>query len=122
MTEKVADIITQSWRTSTRKQYGSYFQRWVQFCNQQQIDKIDPSLGEIISFLTRLHDDGLGYSVINTAKSMLPALFEMHRKEILIKRFMKGIFHLRPFIPKTNITWNVKTVLKWLETLNNQRP
>ena len=92
------------------------------FVINNKLIKLTFSLGEIISVLTRLHDDGLGYSVINTAKSMLPALFEMHRKEILIKRFMKGIFHLRPFIPKTNITWNVKTVLKWLETLNNQQP
>ena len=126
LSEKVADIIMQSWRTSTRKQYGSYFQRWVQFCNQQQINKIDPYLGEIISFLTLLHDDWLGYSAINTAKSMLSAIFEiMHKrdigKEILIKSFMKGIFHLRRTIPKTNFTWNVKKVLKWFETLNNQQ-
>ena len=57
---QTADIIMQSWRPSTGKQYGSYFQRWVQFCHQQQIDIINPSLGEIMFFLTRLHDGGLG--------------------------------------------------------------
>ena len=78
--KKVADIIMQSWRTSTRKQYGSYFQRLVQFCSQQQINKIMQSLREILSFLTCLHDEGLGNNVINTAKSMLSAIFEiMHR-------------------------------------------
>ena len=77
-------------------------------------------------FLTRLHDDGLGYSAINTAKSMLSALFQIIHKrdighEILIQRFMKGIFHKRPVIPKTVFTWDVKTVLRFLETLENAK-
>ena len=79
---QAADIIMQSWRPSTRKQYGLYYQRWVQFCQQQQIDKINPSLGEIMFFLTRLYDDGLGYSAINTAKSMLSALFQIIPKRV----------------------------------------
>ena len=96
------------------------------FCHQQQVDKIDPSLGDILSFLTRLHDDGLSYSAINTARSMLSSIFEIiHKrdigKEVLVKRFMKGIFHIRPVIPKTIFTWDVKVVLRFLETLDNNR-
>lgn len=79
-----------------------------------------------MSFLTRLHDDGLGYSAINTAKSMLSSIFEIiHKrdigKEVLIKRFMRGIFHVRPVIPKTIFTWDVKVVLRFLETLDNKQ-
>lgn len=96
----------QSWKPNTRKQYGSYYKRWVLFCSEANIDPINPSLGEIIQFLTRLHDENLSYSAINTAKSMLSSVFEViHKrdigKEILIKRFMKGIFHLNPVLPKT---------------------
>ena len=43
------------------------------------------------------------------------------RKEVLVKRFMKGIFHVRPVIPKTIFTWDVKVVLRFLETLDNDR-
>lgn len=96
----------------------------MQFCDQQQIDKINPSLGEILTFLSRLHDEGLSYSAINTAKSMLSSLFEIVQKRdigknVLIKRFMKGIFQLRPSFPKSNFTWDVKIVLKFLENLEN---
>ena len=34
-------------------------------------DKINPSIGEILDFLTRLHDESLSYSVINTVKSVV---------------------------------------------------
>ena len=96
----------------------------MQFCRQQQIDKINPSLGEIITYLTRLHNDGLSYSAINTAKSMLSSMFEIIHKSdvggnILVKRFMKGIYHLKPVVPKTLFTWNVKTVLKYLESMDS---
>lgn len=122
--ENTADIIMHSWRSTTAKQYGSYFKKWVLFCDKSKIDQINPSLGDIVAFLQELHDGGLSYSAINTAKSMLSSLFEIiHKREIgrevLIKRFMKGIFHLRPVIPKTIFTWDVKVVLKFLKTLDN---
>lgn len=73
----------------------------MQFCSQQQVDKINPSLGDIIMFLTELHEAGLGYSGINTAKSMLSFIFSViHKQNIgtepFIQRFMRGIFHLKP--------------------------
>lgn len=122
--EHSADIIMQSWRPTTKKQYGSYFRRWVQFCGRTQTDKINPSLVDIVAFLTQMHDDALSYSAINTAKSMLSSIFEIiHKrdigKEVLIKRFMKGIFHLHPSLPKTIFTWNIKDVLKFLATMEN---
>ena len=53
--------------------------------------RLNPSIGEILSFLTQLHDEGLQYSVINTAKSMLSAMFHIiHSRyignEVLVKR------------------------------------
>ena len=53
----------------------------------------------MLAFLTKLHDDGLSYSAIYTAKSMLSSMFEIiHKrdisKEILIKRFMKVNYHI----------------------------
>ena len=66
--------------------------------------------------LTRLHNEGLSYSAINTAKPMLSTMFEVIHKtdigrNILVKRFMKGIYHIKPVLPKTLFTWDVKIVL-----------
>ena len=49
------NIVMQSWRPATEKQYGSYIKRWVQFCDKEQICPINPSLGEIMKFLTPLY-------------------------------------------------------------------
>lgn len=99
----------------------------MQFCHGKQIDKINPSLGEILIFLTWLQDEGLSYSAINTAKSMLSALFDIiHKrdigKEVLIQRHMKGIFQLKPVIPKPAFTWDVIVVpvLRCLDTMNSE--
>lgn len=125
LSEQASFIIMQSWRKTTCKQYGSYLKRWMQFCSQQQVDKINPSLGDIIVFLTELHEAGLGYSAINTAKSMLSSIFSViHKQNIgtepLIQRFMKGIFHLKPSVPKTLFTWDVKIVLDFLSDLDTE--
>ena len=57
---------------------------------------------------------------------MLSSVFEIRHKcdigkEVLIKRFIKGIFHVKPVIPKTIFTWDVKVVLRFLETLDNKQ-
>ena len=96
------------------------------FCSEKQVDKLNPSLKEILQFLTELQQEGLSYSAINTAKSMLSAILQIiHAKdignEVLIKRFMKGVFQLKPSFPKTGFTWDVKVVLKYLDTMPNHK-
>ena len=59
-------------------------------------------------------------------QSMLSTMFQIiHSRdignEILVKRFMKGIFHLKPSLPKTAFTWDVKVVLKFLNTMENNK-
>ena len=53
---------------------------------------------------------------------MLSAMFEILFKrnignEPLIQRFMKGIFHVKPALPRYNMTWNVNLVLRFLQNL-----
>ena len=109
ISKQTADIIMQLWRLTTAKQYGAYLKRWVLFCDKKQIDQLNLFIGEILSFLTQLQDDGMACSAINTAKSMLSAMFQIiHSRdignEILVKRFMKGIFQLKRSLPKTAFT------------------
>ena len=71
-------------------------QKCVCFCREKSINQINPSLDDLISFPTKLHQSGLGYSTINTAKSMLSSIFEILFEQdignrLLIKRFMRGI-------------------------------
>ena len=78
----------------------------------------------MIEFLTRLFDSGLEYSALNTARSALSAYFSVAdgstnvTSHIFVKRFLKGIYNLKPSLPKYNNTWDVRLVLEFLKTLS----
>ena len=52
---ETAKIIISSSRESTINQYGSHFKRRVLFCGEQQIDVINPSVNDILNYLTMLY-------------------------------------------------------------------
>ena len=56
---------------------------------------------------------------------MLSSIFEIIHSanignNVLVRRFMKGIYHIKPAMPKTLFTWDVKLVLKFLGNLDNK--
>ena len=106
------EIIMASWRTGTSKQYHTYLSRWKRFCDQRQINHSDASVENGIDFLALLFQDGLGYSAINTARSALSTVlnttshtsFGTHP---LVVRFLKGVFELKPSLPRYASIWDV---------------
>ncbi|CAC5386194.1 unnamed protein product [Mytilus coruscus] len=117
-----ADIILQSWRQSTGKQYGTYFKRYMCFSNKKQTDPLDPSINTVLSFLSSLYDSGLSYSAINTVKSAISSICSVTSgidigKHKLVTRYMRGIFNARPSLPKYTETWDVNIVLDYLKSL-----
>ena len=113
------NIILASWRSSTKKQYNVYITQWLKFCSDNSIDPDSANIESGTEFLTYLFKSNLGYSAINTARSELSTMimdvnnvpFGQH---VLVKRVMKGIFELRPALPKYSKTWNIQTVLDYL--------
>ena len=96
-----------------------------EFCNRTKVDKFQPSITDLLKFLTELHDSGLGYSALNTARSAVSSFLSMANPtsahlgpHVLIKRFMKGVFEIRPSLPRYNCTWNTDFVLKYLKSLS----
>lgn len=72
--------------------------------------------------MTELYNAGLGYSCINTARSALSSFLQLEDcvsvgSHPLVRRFMKGVFNLRPSLPRYNVTWDVNIVLKFLKKL-----
>ena len=76
----------------------------------------------VLDFLANLYHSGLGYSAINTAKCAISSFLTKHSSpigsHILVKRFMRGVFILRPSLPKYNVTWDVSKVLTYLEGIS----
>ncbi|XP_071951900.1 uncharacterized protein [Antedon mediterranea] len=90
--DAAVNILLASWLTATKSQYGSYINRWCDFCSEQQ------TRSALSSFVTL---EG------NIPISNHP----------LVSRFMKGVFNLKPPQPRYNDIWNAGDLLKYLRTL-----
>ena len=117
------ELIKCSWRDATQAKYGTPLRRWVEFCRRRSIDPFKPSLKDGINFLANLFKKGQSYSCINTARSALSTLVSFidsrcFGQEESVKRLMKGIFNRRPSLPRYTVTWDIKVVLDYLETLS----
>ena len=115
-------IILKSWRKGTSKQYQSYYKKWLDFCDREQISTVHPSLAQVIEFLLTLFNNGLSYSSLNTARSALSSILPSIDgipvgQHPLIIRFLKGVFESRPAMPRYTAVWNVNQVLDYLKTL-----
>ena len=81
---------------------------------------MDPTVVTLLKFLTFLFEKrSLSYSSLNTARSAV-STFSLAKKTSLgshplISQFMKGVFNLKPKLPKTSFTWDTGIVLKYLQ-------
>ena len=77
-----------------------------------------PNEKSLIEFLTQLFGDNLSYSAINTAKSAVCSVNIMSNialgKHPSVIRFMKGVFNLRPNLPKNTCIWDINQLLDWV--------
>ena len=81
---------------------------------------MSPSESQVLMFLTELFDAGEGYSAINTARSALSSFITNEAGTTIgnfpsVKRFMKGVFALRPSLPRYNFIWDANIVLEYLK-------
>lgn len=121
LSENSKSILLASWRTGTTKQYKTYLDKWHSHCKANGLDIFKPGLEEAIDFLSYLFQEGLSYSGINTARSALSTILGLQDgfkfgEHPLVCRFMKGVFELKPALPKYKEVWQVSTVLDYLKT------
>eukprot|EP00794_Sanderia_malayensis_P012487 gene12487-13770_t len=118
------NIILASWSTGTKKQYGTYARKWLKYCSENHIDYCRASITEIIEFLTDMFKNAnFQYSTLNTVRSMLSSMVEPRDgitvgNHPLVKRFMKGIFKLRPSLPKCTVTYDAEIVLQHIARMS----
>ena len=124
--EKATNIVLQSWRQSSQKQYDTHVKKWLLFCSERETDPVQPTIGAAVEFLTILYESGLSYSSINTARCALSAILDIpgassgsFGEHPDVKRFMKGIFQIRPPLPRYNKTWDVNLVLRHLWSMGD---
>jgi len=72
--------------------------------------------------LTTLFEENLSYSSLNIARSALSTIITVDGMPIdshpLVVRFLRGVFNLRPPVPRYKKVWDVAIVLRFLRTLS----
>lgn len=102
---------------TTMKQYDSCLKKWYNFCFSKNIDIFGASINDAILFLTTLFDSGAQYGTLNSCRSALAfIMIEKVSENEAVKRFFKGVFRLRPPLPKYNTTWDTSKVLNILSS------
>ena len=113
---------------STQAQYASCFARFAAFCTSHgHRDHLNIPVTLGVEFLTSLYREGKSYSTINSARSTLSQMVNISDgregtdfgKHPLVIKFMRGMFKLRPALPRYNATWDVSTVLSSLRKVHN---
>ena len=87
-----------------------------------EVNPYNPPLNTVLDFLVSLHERGLSYTTINTARSALSAIILPTDNVNLgshpiVFRFMKGIFKNNPPAQRYHTTWDVSPVLSYLSLL-----
>ena len=126
--ERATNIVLQSWRQSSQKQYDAHIGKWLLFYTKRQTDPICPTISMAVEFLTTLYEEGLSYSSINSARCALSAILDSHDSTHQtfgvhpdVKRFIKGIFQSRPPLPRYSKTWDVNLVLQYLGAMGSSQ-
>lgn len=113
--ETTLSIFTASIAESTLKQYNVAYKRWWEFCEHNNSQLYDVDISTVLKFLKLQFDKGASYATINSYRSALSliSITDIGNNNLL-NRFFKGLYRLRPQLPKYNITWDPTLVLTYL--------
>lgn len=99
------------------KQYEVYFKKWWVFCSNNSVDIYNASVPTVIYFLTQVFNDGGQYRTLNSCRSALSLILgPVVSNDDRLKRFLKGVFRLKPPKPKYDVTWDTNLVLDKLSS------
>lgn len=101
--------------TNSTKQYDVCLKRWFKYAQENSLNFYEASISSILSFFTYLFNSGSQYGSLNTYRSALAMLIGSNvSNDDRIKRFLKGVFRLKPPTPKYDVTWDTSLVLEAL--------
>ena len=124
LSKESTDIIMSSWRSNTSKKYNTCIKQWIKFCDKSNGDFQDATVKDGLGFLTNLFEHKKHYSTISCARSVLSLFINTGNnvefgKQQIVQKYMKGIFHLRPSLPKYTFTWDVRKLLDYYRSQSN---
>ncbi len=122
LSQEVIDVMLDSCRSSTHKQYESAWAAWCSWCQRKQIDPVSAPVTYIMDFLVECEKKGLSYRTLGVYRSAISLYHEPDGKvpigqSTMICKLMKGFFNRNPPKPKYAHTWEVEPVLTFIRSL-----
>ena len=108
ISEAAARLIMASWGNGTKKQYSIYNTKLQKFCNQRQVNNIQPSLVPVLNFLTTPSRPRIHYHQHCQKCPVILITLEDEAcvgKHPLVPRVMEGTFQEKLQIPKCTDVW-----------------
>ena len=117
--ERVAELLVQSWRDNTNSAYNSAWRKWHRWCAERNYNPTSTPLSNVLQFLAEQFDTGLQYRTVNTLRSAIstthPNIDGMAvGRHPLVSRLLRGMFNLRPPSPHYSHSWDVRIVVRFL--------
>ena len=106
----------------TQQKYNTYIENWIQYCGKINItEPFKASYTDGMVFLWELfHNDKGSDGIIVVVRSALSAILPKQGnvtfgKDKNVSRMLRGIFVLRPFLPKHVVTYDPNIALKYMD-------
>ena len=109
LSQDIITVIASSWQEGTHKQYKSYIQQWVNFCNERQTNIFSAPINDFLYFLYQIYvNNNLCYSTMNTACRAVSTILTINGmpagQHSLVCRFMMGVFNQKPALLRYTVT------------------
>lgn len=106
------NLVLASLSTNTMTQYNVSLKLWWQYCHDNSHSIFNCSVPTVLCFLSEQYNKGASYGSLNSHRSALSLLLGSKvGSDDRVKRFLKGVFKLRPSFPKYHSTWDPQIVL-----------
>ena len=112
---QATNLICASWTTGTEKQCQAVWEKWRGWCRERNVDSLQAHVLQVLNFLADCFGEGLSYSTLNSYRSALsstlcPCDGTTVGCDPLVSRLLKGIYNLRPPLPRYSSTWDVSVL------------
>ena len=122
LSEEASRLFLASWRAKSNQSYDSHFRKWISWCSERGSNPVSGPIAEVANFLADLYEQGYQSRSLNAFRSAISSVHDRVDgvevgKHPMVTRLLKGAFHDRPPLPRYIATWNVQSMLDYLEGL-----
>ena len=111
-----------SWAPNTQAMYSTLINKWMKYCQEHNLNPHQADYKEGMCFLAQLFEQNHKHGVIAVARSALSAVLYKRNglsfgQDPNVSKMMKGIFKLRPTLPKYVVMYDPDIILNYMNTL-----